>query len=182
VKAIGHEACRRGNHVLFRNTQRLLSELLADSAEHAERMLHRAVCVDLLVLDDFAFHKLDQKEPEMLYVLAEERLGKASTVLTSNRPPQDWYAIFPDPVVGGAVLDRMVSSAIKLIALRATRIAKRSGQSGPLFSQKHQKGLAMTCASSTPLVAVRQCVFSGKTISPLQAPGVGNYGCPCHQQ
>lgn len=116
VKAIGHEACRRGHHVLFRSTQRLLGELLSDSAEYAERMLRRAVSVDLLVLDDFAFRKLDQKEAEMLYVLAEERVGKASTILTSNRPPEDWYAIFPDPVVGGAVLDRMVSSAIKLIS------------------------------------------------------------------
>ena len=116
MKAIGHEACRRGYRVLFRSTQRLLGELLADSAEHAERMLHQAVGVDLLLLDDFAFRRLDQKEAEMLYVLAEERLGKASTAITSNRPPQDWYAIFPDPVVGGAVLDRMVSSAIKLIS------------------------------------------------------------------
>jgi DNA replication protein DnaC len=116
MKAIGHEACRRGYDVLFRSTQRLLSELLADSAEYAQRMLHRAVCVDLLLLDDFAFRKLDQKEAEMLYVIAEERLGKASTVLTSNRPTQDWYAMFPDPVVGGAVLDRLVSSAIKLIS------------------------------------------------------------------
>ena len=67
-----------------------------------------------LLLDDFAFRKLDQKEAEMLYVLAEERLGRASTILTSNRPPEDWYAIFPDPVDGGAILDRLVSSAIKL--------------------------------------------------------------------
>jgi DNA replication protein DnaC len=116
VKAIGHEACRRGYHVLFRSTHRLLSEVLSDSAEHAERMLRRAVSVDLLLLDDFAFRKLDSKEAEMLYVLAEERVGRVSTVLTSNRPPEDWYAIFPDPVVGGAILDRMVSSAIKLIS------------------------------------------------------------------
>jgi DNA replication protein DnaC len=116
VKAIGQEACRRGHHVLFRSTQRLLGELLSDSAEYADRMLRRAIAVGLLILDDFAFRKLDQKEAEMLYVLAEERAGKASTVLTSNRPPEDWYAIFPDAVVGGAVLDRMVSSAIKLIS------------------------------------------------------------------
>jgi DNA replication protein DnaC len=124
VKAIGHEACRRGYQVLFRTTQRLLGELLADSAEHAERMLRRAVRVDLLILDDFAFRKLDQKEAEMLYVVAEERLGKASTVLTANRPPSDWYAIFPDPVVGGAVLDRMVSSAIKLISTTGSSYRK----------------------------------------------------------
>lgn len=116
VKALGHEACRRGHDVLFRSTQRLLSEVLSDSAEHADRTLRRAIAVDLLILDDFAFRKLDQKEAEMLYVLAEERVGKASTVLTSNRPPEDWYGIFPDAVVGGAVLDRLVSSAVKLIA------------------------------------------------------------------
>ncbi len=116
VKAIGHEACRRGHKVLFRSTQRLLGEMLSDSAENADRALRRAIAVDLLILDDFAFRKLDQKEAEMLYVLAEERVGKASSVLTSNRPPEDWYAIFPDPVVGGAVLDRLVSSAIKLIS------------------------------------------------------------------
>lgn len=115
VKAIGHEACRRGHQVLFRTTQKLLAEVLADSGERAERVLRRAVAVDLLILDDFAFRKLDQREAEMLYVLAEERLGRASTVLTSNRPPDDWYAIFPDAVVGGAILDRMVSSAIKII-------------------------------------------------------------------
>ena len=51
----------------------------------------------------------------MLYVLAEERLGRSSTVMTSNRPPDDWYATFPDPVVGGAILDRLVSSAIKIL-------------------------------------------------------------------
>jgi DNA replication protein DnaC len=116
VKAIGHEACRRGYHVLFRSTQKLLNEVLSDSAERAERVLRLAVSVDLLLLDDFAFRKLDSKEAEMLYVLAEERVGKASTVLTSNRPPEDWYATFPDAVVGGAVLDRMVSSAMKLIS------------------------------------------------------------------
>jgi DNA replication protein DnaC len=115
VKAIGHQAARRGLQVLFRTTQKLLAEVLSDSAERAERVLRRAVAVDVLVLDDFAFRKLDHREAEMLYVLAEERLGRASTVLTSNRPPEDWYAIFPDPVVGGAILDRMVSSAIKLI-------------------------------------------------------------------
>ena len=118
VKAIGHQACRSGHRVLFRSTQKLLHDLSADSAGRAERELRRAVNADLLILDDFAFRKLDQREAELLYVLAEERLGKASTVLTSNRPPEDWYAIFPDSVVGGAILDRMVSAAIKIITTK----------------------------------------------------------------
>ena len=118
VKAIGHQACRSGYQVLFRSTQKLLKDVTADSSERAERELRRAVKVDLLILDDFAFRTLDQKEAELLYVLAEERLGRSSTVLTSNRPPEDWYAIFPDPVVGGAILDRMVSAAIKIITTK----------------------------------------------------------------
>ncbi len=118
VKAIAHQACRAGYQVLFRSTQRLLSDLCADSIERAQRELARAIKVDLLVLDDFAFRVLDQREAEMLYVLADARIGTASTILTSNRPPDDWYAIFPDPVVGGAILDRMVSAAIKIITTK----------------------------------------------------------------
>lgn len=115
VKAVGHEACRRGYEVLFRTTQRLLSDLLSLSQERRRRLLRRACQIDLLVLDDFAFRKLDAAEAELLYVIAEERIGAASTMLTSNRPPQDWYSTFPDPIVGGAILDRMVSGAVKLI-------------------------------------------------------------------
>ena len=127
VKAIGHEAARRGHQVLFRSTQKLLAEMQADSSQRAERILRRAVAVDLLILDDFAFRKLDQREAELLYMLAEERLGRASTVITSNRPPEDWYAVFPDPVVGGAILDRLVSSAIKIISKKG-RSYRREGQ------------------------------------------------------
>lgn len=124
VKAIGHQACRAGYHVQFRSTQRLLSELCADSIGRAQRELARAIKVDLLILDDFAFRALNQREAEMLYVLADARLGIASTVLTSNRPPDDWYAIFPDPVVGGAILDRMVSAAIKIITTKGRSYRK----------------------------------------------------------
>jgi DNA replication protein DnaC len=127
VKAIGHEAARRGHQVLFRSTQKLLAEMQADSSQRAERILRRAVAVDLLILDDFAFRKLDQREAELLYMLAEERLGRASTVITSNRPPEDWYAVFPDPVVGGAILDRLVSAAIKIISTKG-RSYRREGQ------------------------------------------------------
>jgi len=124
VKAIGHEACRRGYDVLFTSTQKLLSQCLTLGSERAQRILRHAVVVDLLILDDFAFRKLDAKEAELLYVLADERIGKRSTILTSNRPPDDWYAIFPDPVVGGAILDRLVSAAIKLIATKGRSYRK----------------------------------------------------------
>ncbi len=127
AKAIGHEVCRRGYDVLFRKTNRLLEEL-ADpmSSRRTQRLMKRCLQVPLLILDDFAFRKIDLKECELLYTLADERLGRASTIITSNRPPQDWFGIFPDAVVGGAILDRLVSGAVKVIVTKG-RSYRRDG-------------------------------------------------------
>ncbi|MGA2974453.1 MAG: ATP-binding protein [Spirochaetia bacterium] len=83
----------------------------------------------MFIVDDFAFRKLKQLEAEMLNVLAEERLGRASTSLTSNRPPEDLNAIFPNPVVGRAILDRLVSVATKIIKTKGKSF-RREGMGG----------------------------------------------------
>jgi len=128
AKAIGHEACRRGMVVLFHKTHKLLSTLVEVSTSHrSERTFKKCLKADLLILDDFAFRKLDQAESEVLYALSDERLGKSSTILTSNRPPQDWYSIFPDSVVGGAILDRLVSAAVKVIVTKGKSYRKEGG-------------------------------------------------------
>lgn len=125
AKAIGHEVCRRGENVLFKKTGKLLQELMKlPHNGRAERLFRKCVKAGLLILDDFAFRKFDQKESELLYGLADERLGRASTILTSNRPPQDWYGIFPDPVIGQAILDRLASGAVKVITTKGKSYRK----------------------------------------------------------
>ena len=124
VKAVGHEVCRRGENVLFKKTGKLLQELMDPSNSRSERLFRKCLKTQLLILDDFAFRKLDSKESEILYALADERVGRASTVLTSNRPPQDWYGIFPDPVIGQAILDRLVSGAVKVITTKGRSYRK----------------------------------------------------------
>ena len=120
AQAIGHEVCRRGGDALFVKTQKLLECLTDDSyPRRVARLWKQVKTMDLLVLDDFGFRRYDSKESELLYALADERLGSGSTIITSNRPPQDWYGVFPDPVIGGAVLDRLVSGAIKIIVEEA---------------------------------------------------------------
>ncbi|MBW1784747.1 MAG: IS21-like element helper ATPase IstB [Deltaproteobacteria bacterium] len=114
VKAIGHEMCRRGYDVLFKKTNQLLIALTAPSVR-GDRLLKRCIGVDALILDDFALRRLDQKESEALYAIVDERLGIRTTLVTSNRPPQDWYGAFPDQVIGGAILDRLISGAVKII-------------------------------------------------------------------
>lgn len=77
--------------------------------------MKRCINAGLLILDDFAFRLYSQQETELLYALSDERLSEDSIVITSNRPPEDWFSIFPDAIVGDDIMDRLVSSAVKLI-------------------------------------------------------------------
>jgi DNA replication protein DnaC len=129
AQAIGHEACRRQMDVLFRKTSKLIRDL-SDSLypKRVIRLMKKATHCNLLILDDFAFRKYSQEEAELLYAIADERLGKKSTILTSNRPPEDWYSIFPDPVIGGAILDRLVSGSIKIMAAKGKSYRKENAK------------------------------------------------------
>lgn len=126
--ALGHEAARRGLDVAFFKTHKLLERLTPDpfSARRTQAILKRCLCAGLLILDDFAFRQYSQRETELLYTLSDERLSSGSIVVTSNRPPDDWFSVFPDPVVGGAVMDRLVSGAVKLI-LTSGRSYRKEG-------------------------------------------------------
>ena len=117
AQALGHEAARRGVDIVLFKTHKLLEKLAPDrlSARRSQLLLKRCIGAGLLILDDFAFRAYSQTETELLYSICDERLSEGSIVVTSNRPPEDWFSVFPDPIVGGAVMDRLVSGAVKLI-------------------------------------------------------------------
>jgi DNA replication protein DnaC len=135
VKAIGHEMCRRGHDVLFKKTSSLLSSLTVPSSR-SDRILKRCLGVDVLILDDFALRKMDQRECEVFYAIADERLGKLPTLITSNRPPQDWYGAFPDQVIGGAILDRLISGAVKVVVENGNTYRKLKGYNAHIILDK----------------------------------------------
>jgi DNA replication protein DnaC len=68
-----------------------------------------------LIQDGFALRAHTQHEIGLLYAICDERLAEGSIIATSNRPPEDWHSVFPDPIVGGAFMDRLVSGALKFI-------------------------------------------------------------------
>jgi len=117
AQALGHEAARRGVDVVFYKTHKLLERLAPErlSPRRAQLLLKRCIAAGLLILDDFAFRVYSSAETDLLYSICDERLSAGSIIVTSNRPPEDWFSVFPDPIVGGAVLDRLVSGAVKLI-------------------------------------------------------------------
>jgi len=122
--------CRRGLEALFIKTHKLLEQLSdGEYPRRAARLWKRLRSVSLLILDDFGFRGYQTKEAELLYAICDERLGTGSIILTSNRPVEDWYGVFPDPVIGGAILDRLASPAIKLIIEKGRSYRKEGPKS-----------------------------------------------------
>ena len=54
--------------------------------------------------------ELTPAQADDLYELISERAGR-SLILTSNRAPQDWYPLFPNPVVAESLLDRVINNS-----------------------------------------------------------------------
>jgi len=116
IKAIGHEACRKKYSVYFSKVYRFFEEFENEmDLQRRAKVWKKFVTSDLLLLDDFGFKKMTVKETELFYMLVDSRLSRGALIITSNRPPEDWPGIFPDPVIGGAILDRVVSAAHKII-------------------------------------------------------------------
>ena len=111
AQAIGHHACRHGHDVVFTKTSRLLADLAGGHADRTwNTRLRKWARPELVVLDDFAMRDFTPAQADDLYELITERTGR-SLVLTSNRKPEDWYSLFPNPVVAESVLDRLINTA-----------------------------------------------------------------------
>ncbi len=116
AQAIGHYACRLGYDVLFTKAVKLFRFLLAGRADHSwEKRMRKYLAPDLLIIDDFGLTALNPTQAEDFYELVTERHLKSSIIITSNRPPPDWVALFPDPVMANSALDRLAHHAHHLI-------------------------------------------------------------------
>jgi len=96
--------------VLFSKASRLLSDLGGGRADGTwEKRLRRYLKPDLLILDDFTMKELIKFQAEDLYQLIDQRYRSGSMIVTANRPPEDWYPLFPNSVIAESAFDRPVS-------------------------------------------------------------------------
>ncbi len=112
AQALGHQACRLGYAVLFIKTARLLADLGGGRADGTWAIrLRRYLHPDVLILDDFGLKEFSHPQAEDIYELICERARSGSIIVTSNRAPQDWYPLFPNPVLAESALDRLINRA-----------------------------------------------------------------------
>ena len=141
AQALGQEACRQGFQVLFINTHKMLQHLHGGRADGSwERRLNLYLRPDLLILDDFGLKPLQPPAPEDLYDVINERYERGSILLTSNRAPAEWPALFRDPLLASAGLDRLTHRA-EVVIIRG---ASFRAQSRPRLEQEVLSGIEST--------------------------------------
>lgn len=110
--AIAVGAIRAGRRVLIRSTCDLVADFAEADATGARRdLVQHLTRVDLLVLEDFGMKKLGSTAAEDLLEVFVRRHEAASTLITTNRPTQDWGIFLGDVPAATAILDRFLAHA-----------------------------------------------------------------------
>jgi len=112
VQALGLAAIHQGHPVFYREAHVLLEEL-ADATLDGERKPHlnQLASVPLLIIDDLGMRKLPATAAEDLLELIMRRYEQVSTMITSNRPIEDWGRLLGDTAAVTAMLDRLLHHA-----------------------------------------------------------------------
>lgn len=132
VQAIGHHVIRMGFTVLYRSIFDLVRDLMEDEALAGNnRALSRFLKPDLLIVDDMGLKELPRKSGEYLFEIIMRRYEKRSTIMTSNRPIEEWGKLIGDVPSATAILDRFLHHAeIINITGKSYRLKDRTSPKG----------------------------------------------------
>ena len=130
VQAIGYHIIKAGFHVVYCSIFDLVHGLQADqSPKELDRTLARYLKPDLLVIDDMGIKVLPPKAGEVLFEIVMRRYETRSTMMTSNRPIEEWGKLLNDVPAATAILDRFLHHAeIIKITGRSYRLRNQNGQ------------------------------------------------------
>ena len=109
AQAIGQAAIQQGYRVLYREAHTLI-ENLADAVLDGTRkeQMELFSTIPLLIIDDLGMRKLPATAAEDLLEIVMRRYERTSTLLTSNRPIDDWGKLLGDTAAVTAMLDRLL--------------------------------------------------------------------------
>ena len=112
AQGIGKALINSGHTVLYRSIFDTVRDLLHDEAfEGHEKVMQRYLKPDLLILDDMGMKQLPKRSGEFLFEIIMRRHELRSTLMTSNRPLEDWGKLIGDIPAAAAILDRFLQDA-----------------------------------------------------------------------
>jgi len=109
AKALALLAVQRGFKVIYREAHQLIEDI-NEARELGQLPKYRAQlrAAELLLIDDLFLRKLPAQAGDELADVLMSRYEKASTIITSNRPLDDWTRLLGDVVVVTPLLDRLM--------------------------------------------------------------------------
>jgi len=130
AQGIGYEAIKRGHTVRYISIFELVRELMDEEAIADGRLLGKYLKPDLLIIDDMGLKQLPPRAGEHLFEVIMRRYELRSTLMTSNRPIEDWGHLIGDVPAAGAILDRLLQSA-EVIPFKGRSYRLRHGSNKP---------------------------------------------------
>jgi len=131
AQAIGYQALKSGFLVLYRSIFDVVRDFLHDEALGGEdKVLARYLKPDLLLIDDMGMKQLPKRSGEYLFEIIMRRYETRSTLMTSNRPLEDWGKLIGDVPSATAILDRFLHHAeVVAITGKSYRLRQQGGKS-----------------------------------------------------
>lgn len=112
AQAIGYQAIKQGHIVLYRSIFDVVRDFMQDEVlEGQDRILSKYLKPDLLIVDDMGMKNLPRRAGEILFEIIMRRYETLSTMMTSNRPLEDWGKLIGDVPSATAILDRFLHHA-----------------------------------------------------------------------
>jgi DNA replication protein DnaC len=112
AQALGYHAIKAGFLVLYRSVFDLVRDFLHDELlGDGDKILAKYLKPDLLIIDDMGMKQLPKRSGECLFEIILRRYETRSTIMTSNRPLEDWGKLLGDVPSATAILDRFLHHA-----------------------------------------------------------------------
>jgi DNA replication protein DnaC len=113
--ALGHQACLLGFKVIYASVMKLFTKLKFAKADgsYTKELLHLQN-QNLLILDDFGLHPMDEQSKLILLELLEDRYGQQATLITSQFPTGKWHELIANPTLADAICDRLIHNSCQI--------------------------------------------------------------------
>ena len=142
AQAIGYHIIKAGFQVVYCSIFDLVRQLQADqSPAQLDRTLGRYLKPDLLVIDDMGLKILPPKSGEVLFEIVMRRYENRSTLMTSNRPIEEWGKLLTDVPAATAILDRFLHHA-EIIQMKGRSYRLRHGGRSEELPEEPNSGFA----------------------------------------
>lgn len=131
AQALGYQAIKNGHKVLYISIFDLVRDLASEEIELPGKRsrLNKYLKCDLLIVDDMGIKQLPGRSGELLFEIVMRRHELRSTIMTSNRPIEEWGKLIGDVPAATAILDRFLKTAeIIQIKGKSYRLKNRGTQ------------------------------------------------------